>query len=178
MSDYRHGSHTTFAIHLPIMWITKYRHKVLRGEVAERVRAIVCVFHGFLPPSPRECCHPRSVATLDRMISLCALLLSMDVASAAHFFAALLRGQQMHSQSMRQAPRPLGSAASRWSLRSNATLGGLPYTDGTCLGTVACRLRMESPFKAILYALWTSRSRMASARVGSPIASCQCSTGS
>jgi putative transposase len=41
MSDYRHGSHTTFAIHLHIVWITKYRHKVLRGEVAERVRASV-----------------------------------------------------------------------------------------------------------------------------------------
>ena len=41
MSDYRHGSHTTFSIHLHLVWITKYRHKVLRGEVAERVRAIV-----------------------------------------------------------------------------------------------------------------------------------------
>ena len=41
MSDYRHGSPTTFSIHLHIVWITKYRHKVLRGEVAERVRAIV-----------------------------------------------------------------------------------------------------------------------------------------
>jgi REP-associated tyrosine transposase len=41
LSDYRHGSHTTFSIHLPIVWITTYRHKVLRGEVAERGRAIV-----------------------------------------------------------------------------------------------------------------------------------------
>ena len=41
MSDYRHGSHTTFSIHLHIVWITKYRHKVLRGEVAQRVRALV-----------------------------------------------------------------------------------------------------------------------------------------
>ena len=41
MSDYRHGAHTTFAMHRPIVWITKYRPKVLRGEVAERVRAIV-----------------------------------------------------------------------------------------------------------------------------------------
>ena len=41
MSDYRHGSHTVFSIHLHIVWITKYRHKVLHGEVAERVRAIV-----------------------------------------------------------------------------------------------------------------------------------------
>ena len=41
MSDYRHGSHTVFSIHLHIVWITKYRRKVLRGEVAERVREIV-----------------------------------------------------------------------------------------------------------------------------------------
>src|SRR5438093_5453207 len=41
MSDYRHGSHTTFSIHLHIVWMTKYRHKVLRGEVAERGRALV-----------------------------------------------------------------------------------------------------------------------------------------
>jgi len=41
MSDYRRGSPTTFSIHLHIVWITKYRHKVLRGEVAERVRALV-----------------------------------------------------------------------------------------------------------------------------------------
>ena len=41
MRDYRHGSHTTFSLHLPLVWITKYRHKVLRGEVAARVRALV-----------------------------------------------------------------------------------------------------------------------------------------
>jgi REP-associated tyrosine transposase len=41
MSEYRHGSHTVFSIHLHIVWITKYRHKVLYKEVAERVRAIV-----------------------------------------------------------------------------------------------------------------------------------------
>jgi len=41
MSDSRHGSHTTCSIPLHIVWITKYRHKALRGEVADRVRAIV-----------------------------------------------------------------------------------------------------------------------------------------
>jgi putative transposase len=49
MSDYRHGSHTVFSIQgqanprhdLHIVWITKYRRKVLRGEVAERIREIV-----------------------------------------------------------------------------------------------------------------------------------------
>jgi putative transposase len=41
MNDYRHGSHTVFSIHLHVVWITQYRHKVLRGAVAERVREVV-----------------------------------------------------------------------------------------------------------------------------------------
>ena len=41
MNDYRHGWHTVFSIHLHVVWITKYRHKVLRGAVAERVREVV-----------------------------------------------------------------------------------------------------------------------------------------
>ena len=40
-SDYRHGSHTKFMIHLHLVWITKYRKKVLRGAVAYRVRDII-----------------------------------------------------------------------------------------------------------------------------------------
>src|SRR5262245_50215820 len=59
---------------------------------------------GMLPRNPWECCHPvhrisatqstgschpRSVATLDRMISLGSLLLSRAVASAAPCFAAV-----------------------------------------------------------------------------------------
>jgi len=41
MSDYRHGSHTVFSIHLHLVWITKYRKKVLDGAVAFRVREMV-----------------------------------------------------------------------------------------------------------------------------------------
>jgi putative transposase len=58
MSDYRHGSHTVFSMHLHIVWITKYRHKVLRGEVAEWVRAIV-----------REACRKLRVAMLQGPIA-------------------------------------------------------------------------------------------------------------
>lgn len=39
-------------------------------------------------------------------------------------------------------------------------------------------LRIDSPSKGILWELWTRRSRMASAKVGSPRASCQFFTGS
>ena len=38
--------------------------------------------------------------------------------------------------------------------------------------------RMDSPFSVMAWALWTSRSNMASARVGSPRYSCQLATGS
>lgn len=41
MNDYRHGSHTVFSIHLHLVWITKYRHKVLHRAIAERVREVV-----------------------------------------------------------------------------------------------------------------------------------------
>lgn len=41
MDDHRHGSHTVFSIHLHVVWITQYRHKVLRGMIAERVRDVV-----------------------------------------------------------------------------------------------------------------------------------------
>lgn len=39
--DYRYGSHTVFQIEYHFVWVTKYRYKILTGEVAERVRAMV-----------------------------------------------------------------------------------------------------------------------------------------
>jgi len=38
---YRHGSHTVFTIHLHLVWITKYRKKVLVDSVALRVRDMI-----------------------------------------------------------------------------------------------------------------------------------------
>jgi putative transposase len=31
MSEYRHGAHAVFDLKYQVVWITKYRHKVLRG---------------------------------------------------------------------------------------------------------------------------------------------------
>ncbi len=39
--SYRHGAHTAFEIHLHIVWITKYRKGVMKGEVAIRAREII-----------------------------------------------------------------------------------------------------------------------------------------
>lgn len=38
--DYRYGSHTVYQIEYYFVWVTKYRHKVLQGEVALRVREL------------------------------------------------------------------------------------------------------------------------------------------
>ena len=39
--SYRKGSHTVYDIKYHIVWITKYRKPVLRGEVAKHVRELV-----------------------------------------------------------------------------------------------------------------------------------------
>jgi len=39
--EYRYGSHTVFTIEYHFVWVTKYRYKVLQGEIAERVRDLV-----------------------------------------------------------------------------------------------------------------------------------------
>lgn len=39
--EYRYGSHTKFKLEYHFVWVTKYRYKVLEGEVAARVRELV-----------------------------------------------------------------------------------------------------------------------------------------
>ncbi len=39
--EYRRGSHTVYNLEYHIVWITKYRYKVLTGEVALRARELI-----------------------------------------------------------------------------------------------------------------------------------------
>ena len=41
MPEYRKGAHTVYDIQYHMVWVTKYRYKVLRGEIAERAREIL-----------------------------------------------------------------------------------------------------------------------------------------
>jgi len=41
MPEYRKGPHTTYDIQYHFVWATKYRYKVLRGEIAQRAREII-----------------------------------------------------------------------------------------------------------------------------------------
>ena len=40
MKEYRTGSHSKFALEIHLVWCTKYRKPILRGDVAIRFRAI------------------------------------------------------------------------------------------------------------------------------------------
>jgi len=39
--DYRHTSHATYDLKYHLVWITKYRKKVLRGQIAIRLRELI-----------------------------------------------------------------------------------------------------------------------------------------
>jgi putative transposase len=39
--EYRRGSHTIFNIQIHICWLTKYRYKVLKGDLALRTRDLI-----------------------------------------------------------------------------------------------------------------------------------------
>ena len=41
MRQYRHSSHATYEIQYHFVWITKYRYKVIKSRVAERLRDMV-----------------------------------------------------------------------------------------------------------------------------------------
>ena len=41
MEDYRRGSHTVYDIKYHLVWVTKYRYQVLKGDVGIRVRDII-----------------------------------------------------------------------------------------------------------------------------------------
>jgi putative transposase len=56
--DYRKGPHTTYAIEYHFVWATKYRRRVLTGDVAERVRELI-----------RQTCEALEVRILSGVVS-------------------------------------------------------------------------------------------------------------
>ena len=58
MAEYRVSGHAVWDIKYHLIWVTKYRYKVLRGEIAERARDVI-----------RQICHAREVTILRGAIS-------------------------------------------------------------------------------------------------------------
>ena len=40
-NEYRKASHSVFKLEVHVVWATKYRYKVLRGDIAERARVLI-----------------------------------------------------------------------------------------------------------------------------------------
>ena len=57
--DYRSGSHSRYDLKVHIVWITKYRKKVLRGDISLRVRELL-----------REICKANDVVIIKGHVSL------------------------------------------------------------------------------------------------------------
>jgi putative transposase len=58
MIAYRHSAHAIFDIKYHVIWVTKYRYKVMRGRVAERAREVI-----------RQICDAREVIIVRGAIS-------------------------------------------------------------------------------------------------------------
>lgn len=58
MAEYRTNAHAQWDIKYHVVWITKYRYKVLRGEVAERARELI-----------RQICEAREVRIVRGAVS-------------------------------------------------------------------------------------------------------------
>ena len=58
MEHYRKSSHTVYDLKYHIVWITKYRKPILRGEIAERVRDLI-----------REICKAKDIEIIKGHIS-------------------------------------------------------------------------------------------------------------
>lgn len=58
MTENRKGAHTVFNIQYHLVWVTKYRYKVMRGEVAERARELI-----------RQSCMARDIKILKGHVS-------------------------------------------------------------------------------------------------------------
>ena len=59
MVEYRHSAHAVWDIKYHIVWVTKYRYKVLRAEIAERTREII-----------RQLCMSRDIAIVQGHVSV------------------------------------------------------------------------------------------------------------
>ncbi len=58
MPEYRKSAHAIYDIKYHVIWITKYRYKVLRGRIAERARDLI-----------RQICTSREVVIIRGAVS-------------------------------------------------------------------------------------------------------------
>ena len=87
MAEYKRGSHTMYNIEYHFVWTTKYRYKVLKGEIAMRIRALL-----------RQGCEAKGIKIVQGSISPdhVHMLVSCPAHLAPSRIAQYLKGRSSH----------------------------------------------------------------------------------
>ena len=87
MVDYRNSSHTVYDIKYHIIWVTKYRYKVLQGEIAIRLRELL-----------RQGCEARGITIIQGSIGKdhVHMLISCPTDLAPSKIVQYLKGRSSH----------------------------------------------------------------------------------
>ena len=82
--EYRRGTHTIFNIQIHLCWMTKYRYKVLTGDLAVRTRDLI-----------RRICTEENVEILKGTVSSdhIHILVSLDPSTPVSTFVKYLKGK-------------------------------------------------------------------------------------
>ena len=83
-NEYRKSSHSTFSIQLHLCWITKYRYKIMSGQIAHRTKELV-----------RRICVEENVEILSGSISPdhVHILISIDPSTSVSHLVKYVKGK-------------------------------------------------------------------------------------
>ncbi len=83
-NDYRKASHSVFRLEVHVVWATKYRYKVLRGDIALRTRDLI-----------RRIANEEKAEILSGTVSLyhVHLLLSFDPSTSVSHLVKFMKGK-------------------------------------------------------------------------------------
>ncbi len=116
MEHYRRTAHTRFDIKLHLVWITKYRKKLLRGDVGLRLRQIVRTICAELEVEILKGHVTRGSRSLVRFVSPARIGKLSNAKSKGKEFAAALARVQPPKQGV-LGPTSLGSGILRGEFR-------------------------------------------------------------
>ena len=90
-NEYRKNTHTIFRIEVHIIWVTKYRYKVLTGDIAERTRELV-----------RRICEENKAQIVSGVVSAnhVHILLSIDPSVSLSTLMKYIKGKTSHQLQM------------------------------------------------------------------------------
>jgi len=119
MAEYREGAHTVFDIKYHLVWVTKYRYHVLKGDIALRARDII-----------RQVCMTKEIKILQGHVSVdhVHLFVSAEGSQAlSRWVGALKRYLAMARRGMMHA-QPAGGTAPAHNV--NSARGGTLANNG------------------------------------------------